>query len=73
MSKLCAIIRTTDGIRVCEVMEYPIYDREHLMPAMAVRAFEGKPLNAANMIVVPMTGQFTFENVSAVRAPESQS
>lgn len=68
--KLCAIVHTSDGIRVCEVLEYPIYDRDHLMPLMAVRAFEGRRLNPVNCILVPMKGPFIFENVTAVTLPE---
>jgi len=61
MTKLCAIVRTSNGVRVCEVTQHPIYDYKHLLPMMEVRAFEGKPLNPINRIVVPMTGLFTSE------------
>lgn len=60
MTKLCAIVRTSEAVRVCEVTQYPIYDYRHLMPMMEVRAFEGRPLNAVNRLIVPVTGQFTL-------------
>ena len=63
-TKLCAIVRTSEGIRVCEVTQYPIYDYKHIMPLMEVKAIEGAPLNPINRILVPM-GNILNENAQS--------
>ena len=64
MNKLCAIVRTGDGVGICEVVEHTIYDPNYYVPVMAVRAFEGRALNAMNRLIVPMRGPFFFENIN---------
>lgn len=59
---LCTLVTDADGTEIkCQVLDYPIYDKDNLMPSMLVRGIKEK-VNPINRAFVPM-GKFFVQAV----------
>lgn len=61
---LCTLVTDADGTDIkCQVLDYPIYDKDSLVPAMLVRGIKEK-VNPVNLALVPM-GKFFVQKVAS--------